>query len=1318
MSKRTDNTGSRNPLGASFVPGILKKQFSKNPKWHPGDETTDKYTALLWLDICDFSTLCNRLMNDKVKGVEAITSILHEHYGFLLERITKWGGEPLFFAGDGIMAAWPGNKSEAEKSVAHSMECAREILQQNQVKDDRGRSISLHLVMAYGPWHMAEIEAPGDKKLFTFYGEVFDNLRLASRNTAKDILLAHESAMEHVPQGVPSQKVEFESTTLEDLNFELPEYTVPQRVEPVFNPPTLKELRAFIPPTIPEPLSAERLQWLSEIRPVTSLFLSFPLVDDKKKSFRDEIDRIGRVAKPLVEKYDGLLNMFWVDEKATNMLICFGPSPSAHNNNPERSARLAFELNRNLEGEGFSNSIGISTGSAYCGVIGTDVFRQHTVIGDVVNLSSRYSQVSTGAVVCDEATYLESRKSVEFGEPFTTEVKGYSGTVQLFPIKDIREEETATPIGIWEKELQQILRLIGENGRKDTLVFIEGQSGMGKTSLLHELRANISTNDHVILTSGDKISRNIPYSIWDDVFSSILEMHLTDGEGLQGDSTAELEGAFGERACLLNIVLNTNIEDSSLVKEFTPTQRVKATHDLLMEILKKEGESHKLVILIDNAQWIDEISWKFIESINETPINCKIVLSLQKAREQKYIHLENLKRFELIELNELSESGVEELICNRFNTKKATEELVILVHRIAKGNPFFSMEFLDSLRIKELLDFENDTCSLKPDVVLSELSLPETVKGAVRSRIDRLDQGSQLSLKVGSVIGQRFAKGIVTEIYPIREERMAVTSYLEEAQHFGLLSDAIVDDYEGYLFNNETIAEVAYDMILAEQRRHLHKESAEWYEKNFKDYLQPFYLRLMYHWNAAGKVGKAIHYCRLESMRLFQQGFVQQALEVGLQGAELLDYEVPREADVIGARIGDHMAQIGALMNGRSIEGLKDLKPLENEETEVLIDLFLYLCPLAHQCHQAELFAMLPVICLQRTLEEGSGPSAAEVYSMYSIIHKALTGDHHGAFQWSNLALEIDAKNNNTRQARVSFIHCWFIAHWFVPFRELIPMADRGADAGFRLNDILYACFNLSLSLVLKCVSGHSLQEVVAAAEANLLRNNKLVRNARFHLIHEKQVALAFQGKTEDYLSLSDSEVDEATDLASILDTDMYNQVAYYQISKLKLNTHYHQWKEAINWAESAAPLLQAFANQPGHVEFEQYYTIAALYLSQEGDLPQGEQLSALADTKIEMIETWATQCEVNFLHKYLLVKAIHTGLTGEIEVADKLFEQAATQALKSGFLQDAGLAYEHKAVISHRNNRDHKGAIDKAIGCYHKWGAGAKVTFLTDTYL
>lgn len=121
------------------------------------------------------------------------------------------------------------------------------------------------------------------------------------------------------------------------------------------------------------------------------------------------------------------------------------------------------------------------------------------------------------------------------------------------------------------------------------------------------------------------------------------------------------------------------------------------------------------------------------------------------------------------------------------------------------------------------------------DARVDAISLPETVRGALRRNLDRIDPGSQLSLKVVSVVGNRFASMVVRSIYPIEAERKSVSAYLKDAKLAGFISDMLVDKLDGYHFNSATIADVAYEMTLNEQRRLLHRETAEWYESHFKE---------------------------------------------------------------------------------------------------------------------------------------------------------------------------------------------------------------------------------------------------------------------------------------------------------------------------------------------------------------------------------------------------------------------------------------------------------------------------------------------------
>jgi predicted ATPase/class 3 adenylate cyclase len=1320
MSKKQSTLINPDQLATSFVPAILKWQYANDPDRKTGDPLKEDHATLLWIDVCNFSPLCNRLMKDTVSGVEKLTDILQSHYDFVLNTIAGYGGQPLFFAGDGLMSAWPGDKKKARESVQLAAACAYKIINKRNTLDDNKELLSIHALVSTGPWQMVELEGIHGNCLVNFFGDVFNDLTLASKNKAPNQVLISNAALAFVDEGLRSKPVEYATSILLDAptKFEIPELSNPYLTEGA-----IQKLQSFAPLTLAFPLNRERLKWIAEIRPVTILFVRLPNSSKSSAINLKQLRESVAMTAPLVLKYDGLLNQVCTDDKESNMLICFGPPPSAHIDNPERTVRLAFEIHNLLNKSGFENSVAVSSGMAYCGILGNDILRQYTVIGDVVNLSAHLTGIRKNSIFCDRATYSASNKAINYAGPVMENVKGRTEPVSLYvPESILKNDSIKSNIHVSIGRKNELAVLVDAFNRtslgKNTCIILEGDSGMGKTKLLKDFMAIASSGSaHIAAGSADFVSRNTPYAALRTIVLSLLDINHLESEKIQSEVYNDLVTRFGHRACLLNIVLNTAIPDSEEIRNLTGSQRVQATHSFLLKLLMDESWKQPLTLIIDDAQWIDESTWKLIESVKENVTHCLIVLSFQITE-----GIQQLQRFkdqgaETIVLKELAENDLEELVCAKLGVSSISPDVATLVSKISKGNPFFCIELAGSLVDQELLLFDNNTCSLVKDAGTKELSLPETVRGAIRRRIDRLGQGSQLSLKVGSVAGNRFAEKMVCNIYPIVNEKKLVTSYLHEVEQFGFLNAGRVDNLKGYIFNNATTIEVAYEMTLADQRRQLHRESAKWYEKNFSYNLQPFYVRLANHWEQANEKDKAAVYYEKEAIRLFQLGFVKEALDMGLEGVKLLGQDIIRDLPSIRQKIGENFAAIGILMEGKKIESLIRHKKLHDPQREKIIKMLLSLSPFAHQSQQGELFALMSIICLRLTLEHGNGESAAEVYAMYSIIYKAFTADSETAFTWSNLALEVDKKNGHTLQSRVIFIHCWFIALWKLPVEELIPLSYTGAEAGFKSGDILFACFNLSLTAILKSTCGKNLNEVIQTSTDHFIRNNRAVMNAAFHLIHEEQVAKAFQGRTTGYTSLTDEKYDEQKDVASICETDLFNQIAYYLVSKLKLNVHFGNWEEAIVWGEKSLPLLPAFANQPGHIELEQFYTMAALYRAAETDADASANFSNIANAGIEKINSWAKLCPANFLHKALMVEAIRDGFAGQTAEAEHKFVKAADQALVSGYIQDRGLAFEHLVRMKKRMGANYSKELQLAIDAYQQWGADGKIRYLREQF-
>lgn len=195
-------------LAASFIPALLRTQFANDPSRKAGSNLNGDHAALLWIDICAFSPLSNRLIQDKLRGVERISQILRNHYERLLNTITKFGGEPMVFAGDGLLAAWPCEPDVLSRAVENACACAQAVLVLEDVPDDLGNPLLLHVVVAAGACQLLELGGIDGRWMFTYLGGALSDLSMAAKNRAPGQVLLSGNALNCLGAPVRSTPVE------------------------------------------------------------------------------------------------------------------------------------------------------------------------------------------------------------------------------------------------------------------------------------------------------------------------------------------------------------------------------------------------------------------------------------------------------------------------------------------------------------------------------------------------------------------------------------------------------------------------------------------------------------------------------------------------------------------------------------------------------------------------------------------------------------------------------------------------------------------------------------------------------------------------------------------------------------------------------------------------------------------------------------------------------------------------------------------------------------------------------------------------------
>ncbi|GMF57516.1 unnamed protein product [Phytophthora fragariaefolia] len=136
-----------------------------------------------------------------------------------------------------------------------------------------------------------------------------------------------------------------------------------------------------------------------------------------------------------VYDYEGTINKFLVDDKGSTVIAAFGLPPVTHENDPIRGILASLAICAALGNTGLKASVGITTGTALCGVVGHQGNRrEYTVLGDIVNLSARLMQRAKsegGGVITDAPTKIYTHDVLHFEKRPEIMVKGKNESIKI-----------------------------------------------------------------------------------------------------------------------------------------------------------------------------------------------------------------------------------------------------------------------------------------------------------------------------------------------------------------------------------------------------------------------------------------------------------------------------------------------------------------------------------------------------------------------------------------------------------------------------------------------------------------------------------------------------------------------------------------------------------------------------------------------------------------------------------------------------------------------------------------------------------------------
>jgi len=438
-------------------------------------------------------------------------------------------------------------------------------------------------------------------------------------------------------------------------------------------------------------------------------------------------------------------------------------------------------------------------------------------------------------------------------------------------------------------------------GRVTVLI---GEAGAGKSRLLHELRdIAAGAGMRVLVGRCDAYGGTTPFLPFIDAVQDAFGM-------LEGGTTSErheavvaaaraVDPALEEYLALYLALLAVPSEAHPVPEHFRGEVFQQAMLEALAVLLTLSARTTPTVLLLEDWHWADEASRGALRELVEIVAAFPLMLVIT-SRPDGSGDWGSAEHQHLMHIAPLDTEACSAIARAVLGVDGVAPALAARLHERTGGNPFFLEEVCEALREDGTLEVTDGVVALAGDS--SALHVPETVQGVLRTRIDRLQSDERDVLRVASVIGREFTRGVLGEVVDHVEE---LPASLERLKSSGLVQQIGVVPEPSYRFKHALTQEVAYDSLLEHQRTALHASVGAAIERRHAARLDEHAERLAYHFSRAEQWLQAVQYGTLaadRAMGLSQSTEALNTLERVLAWVLRLDEDAARrdlQADVM-----------------------------------------------------------------------------------------------------------------------------------------------------------------------------------------------------------------------------------------------------------------------------------------------------------------------------------------------------------------------------------------------------------------------------------
>jgi DNA-binding winged helix-turn-helix (wHTH) protein/predicted ATPase len=444
------------------------------------------------------------------------------------------------------------------------------------------------------------------------------------------------------------------------------------------------------------------------------------------------------------------------------------------------------------------------------------------------------------------------------------------------------------------------------------IVFVTGEPGIGKTTLVEAFLAQIAADGRVWIGRGQCIEHYGAGEAYLPVLEALGRLCREPGGG-------HLIEFLGQHAPTWLVQMPALLSATDLETQQRKTHG--ATRERMLREMAEAVEAltaeRPLVLWLEDLQWSDVSTLDWLSSLARRREPARLLLigtyrpvevivsqrPLKAVKQELQLHRQCVE----LPLGCLSEGEVAKYLAMRFASPSAVpgegrsegsspspvHGLARLIHQRTDGNPLFMVNVADYLVAREMVVEERGQWKLAVRREEAQAVVPEDIRQLIERQIERLSPEDQRVLEAASVAGAEFsaaavAAGVGAEVGEVEEQcgKLARRGQFLRISGMSEWPDGTVA--ARYSFIHALYQEVIYNRMPSGRRQRVHQQIGEREEVAYGERAREIAAELAVHFERGRDYRKGTRYLQHAAENAIRRSAYLEAISHLTKGLELL----------------------------------------------------------------------------------------------------------------------------------------------------------------------------------------------------------------------------------------------------------------------------------------------------------------------------------------------------------------------------------------------------------------------------------------------